>query len=255
MNMPVEIRSATVVERRDLTPDLMIMKLAPSVPFTFKPGQYCTIGVDGIWRPYSIVSAPHEKTIELFLELVPEQLRTNKSLTPKLWKLHEGDSIALVPRAKGVFLLDQSFSRQVMVATVTGIAPFVSMIRARCHNYYQNLKDPSEPWYVFQGASYADEFGYQEELQEFAHMRIIEYVPTVSRPQESRNAGWKAKQGRVNEILLAELDARNIAAYGNTMCYLCGNEGMILNLGSRKNGTPCGQLIAQGFPVTEEVFF
>ena len=51
---------AKLVERQDITPDLMVIKLAPEKnPFDFKPGQYCTLGLGKIERAYSIVSAPH----------------------------------------------------------------------------------------------------------------------------------------------------------------------------------------------------
>jgi ferredoxin-NADP reductase len=43
--------------------------------FSHKPGQYCTIGLEGIERAYSISSAPYEEAIELFIELVPRGRR------------------------------------------------------------------------------------------------------------------------------------------------------------------------------------
>ena len=64
---------ATLVERQDITEDLMVVKFRPDNPgFTFKPGQYCTLGTDGIERAYSIASAPYEGVLETFVELVPE---------------------------------------------------------------------------------------------------------------------------------------------------------------------------------------
>jgi ferredoxin-NADP reductase len=47
----------------DFTPDHFKLWLEPAEPFTFAPGQYCTIGVEGIERPYSIVSSPREPLI------------------------------------------------------------------------------------------------------------------------------------------------------------------------------------------------
>src|SRR5690348_14864852 len=40
--------TARLAERRDVAPCLAVMRLDPEIPFTFVPGQYCTIGVDGI---------------------------------------------------------------------------------------------------------------------------------------------------------------------------------------------------------------
>jgi len=61
---------------------------------------------------------------ELFLELVP-----HGELTPKLWTLRVGDAVSLRPRPKGVFTGEEKFPVRLMVATVTGIAAFVSMLR------------------------------------------------------------------------------------------------------------------------------
>ena len=79
----------TIVRRRDYTGDLFVIWLKPDVEFRFAPGQYITIGAEGIERPYSIVSAPYEPEIELFIEFVlPEH---GGKLTPLLYARHVGD--------------------------------------------------------------------------------------------------------------------------------------------------------------------
>ncbi len=50
-----ELPLATITKRKDLSDELMLLWLAPETPFTFKPGQYCTIGLEKIERAYSIV--------------------------------------------------------------------------------------------------------------------------------------------------------------------------------------------------------
>ncbi len=255
MPAPKNLISARVVERRDLTDDLMIMKFELSVPFPFKPGQYCTMGIGDTERPYSIVSSPDEKHIEIFFELVPEKFRTEKSLTPRVWNLSVGDEVALRPKAKGIFILQENYNTQVMVATVTGIAPYISMLRARRQTYYERRKW-HRPWFIFQGASYQNEFGYFEELQSYQNEGLITYIPTVSRPQEKQNYSWAGERGRVNVILKNIFSDFNIVPEG-TFCYLCGNEGMIKYLGNKKPAPdqPLGTLIEQGFTVKEEVYF
>ena len=248
--------SARVIERMDLTGDLMILKLEPSAPFSFKPGQYCTIGLDGTERPYSIVSAPHEQFLDLFIKLVPKELQTERSLTPRLWKLKAGDAVDLRPRAKGLFVLEECCDTQVMIATVTGIAPFISMCRARLAGYYK--REWVRRWHIFQGASYQDEFGYFQELSTYMEEGIATYMPTVSRPQAERNNGWRRKTGRVNNIAEEELRLTfAIVPDKSTICYLCGNQGMVDDLGNKKpkDDKPLGKLVTKGFRVKEEVFF
>ena len=79
-----------ILERRELTPDHWLMWIEKPEGFTFKPGQYCTIGSEGIERAYSIASAPHEGRIELFIELVPYE--EGGHLTPLLYEMKPGDS-------------------------------------------------------------------------------------------------------------------------------------------------------------------
>ena len=102
MTSTLILPKARLVERRDVTEDLMVMKLEPErQPYTFKPGQYCTLGLKGVERAYSIVSAPHEGFLEIFVELVPEG-----GLTPLMWDMKLGDEMSLRPTAKGLFTLD-----------------------------------------------------------------------------------------------------------------------------------------------------
>ena len=115
-----KVISATIERRVDLTREHFKIWLRCAESFPFEPGQYCTVGVDGVERPYSIVSSPREPLLELFVELIPPPLG---HLTPLLHALRVGDTVTLRPRAKGVFLLRPEFRNHVMVATVTGVCP------------------------------------------------------------------------------------------------------------------------------------
>ena len=257
-----ELPTAEIIDRKDLTDDLMLMWLEPPVEFQgFQAGQYCTIGVDECYRPYSIASAPKDPHIELFLELIPPEVRTPKSLTPKLWEKYPDDTVTFFPKAKGTFLFDPNYQTHVMIATVTGVAPYMSMLRMLQTKDKPNLK-PNTRIFVFQGASYQDEFGYLEELQLRQDEAEIIFVPTVSRPynpvkpETIRNKGWYGQTGRVNLIVEEYLDRYGITPE-NTLVYLCGNEKMIDDLGNTKptDKNPIGKLIARGYAVQQEVFF
>ena len=226
---------AKLVERRDITDELWVIKLEPEEgPFKFKPGQYCTLGLDGIERAYSIASAPHEQFLEIFVELVPEG-----ELTPLMWRMQVGDCMSLRPRPKGLFTMDQRVHHHFMVATVTGIAPSVSMLRS-CH-----LEGgQGHKFYVLEGASYFDELTYDIELADLAanHPDLLEYVPTVSRPNEARNAEWQGAKGRVNAIAEEYLAKFNLPQ-DDTMIYACGHPGMIADVKERL--TPHGWMFKE----------
>ena len=239
MLLKVKLPTAKLVDRCDITSDLMIIKLEPQDgPLVFKPGQYCTLGLEGIERAYSIVSAPHEPLLEIFVELVPDG-----ELTPLLWKMKVGDSASIRPRAKGIFLLDRKVHHHFMLATVTGVAPFVSMIRSYLHEDGEGHK-----FYVLLGASYADELTYDKELAEMAaqHPYDITFVPTVSRPDEERNAGWQGAKGRVNNIAQKYLATFELPM-DDTRVYACGHPGMIEDVKAK--------ITPQGWKFTEERFW
>lgn len=231
--------SATITRRLDLTKDLWRIWLAPDVPFMYKPGQYITIGVQGIERPYSIASSPNEPEIELFIERIPPPYG---ELTPLLYELQVGAKVTMRPRAKGLFLLKPEYKHHVMVSTVTGVTPFISMLRA-------HFEQPSgdHRFYVLEGASYHDEFGYDDELRKLdaAHENVT-YVPSVSRPKEEHNAGWTGETGRINTLVEKYLKEFGLDAQ-DTMVYACGHPLMIEDVKVRMANV--------GFPVTEERFW
>jgi len=231
---------ARVVERKDVTGELMVIKLEPEIDFAFKSGQYCTLGLGSVERAYSIVSAPHEPRLELFVELVPPP---EGALTPMMWKLKVGDSMSIRPRSKGIFTMDERYHQHLMVATVTGVAPFMSTIRSYFYRGSQGHQ-----FYVLQGASYQDEFTYKEELEDLArsHPETVIYVPTVSRPKEDRNAGWKGVTGRVNTLVEEYIDKYGLDPQG-TLVYACGHPGMIEDVKSK--------LEPKGFKVKEERYW
>lgn len=217
-----------ITRREDLTHDLWKIWLKPAQPFNFKPGQYCTIGAEGIERPYSIVSSPDEPEIELFVELVPPP---DGNLTPVLYDLSVGTELTLRPRAKGIFVFKPEFKNHVMVGTVTGVAPYVSMLRKFLNDAEWNADGPiareDYRFYVLEGASYIDEFGYDDELAELANTHPnIEFYHSVSRPDEDRNRDWQGPKGRINTLVEDFVNERKLPPE-DTVIYACGHPGMI----------------------------
>ena len=218
---------ARIERRLDVVDDLAVFWLRPEEPVTFLPGQYVTLAVEGangktVKRAYSIVSAPHEPLLELVVERVE-----GGALTPVLWDRQPGDLLWARKKIVGHFLLDAERLRHVMVCTVTGIAPFLSMIRAHLAALTQGEAVPDHRFLVLHGASHAPEFGpYLDELATLtaeSEGRVVA-IPTVSRPWANPN--WTGETGRVEDVLRKYLD--RLGWNGpDAAGYACGNPTMI----------------------------
>jgi ferredoxin--NADP+ reductase len=215
---------ATVIERRDITPELAIFKIVPDTPVAFIAGQFVRLAleVNGrlVQRSYSMVSAPHEPYLEFFVELVE-----GGRLTPVLWGLKEGDRLQVHSDAAGVFGIDRSgeFSRHVMLATITGIAPYLSIIRAHEHALTLGRAHDLQILLLHGGARGAELAPYAEEIASNYGDWLI-YIPTISRPQNDPE--WSGEVGRVGDLLRKYTDMLGYD-YLNSVAYLCGHPEMI----------------------------
>jgi ferredoxin--NADP+ reductase len=217
---------AQIVERRDFAEDLWSIRVAPGGDFSFRPGQYATLGVitpeKHIERAYSIVSAPDDPQVEFFLELVPQG-----ELTPHLHKLNKGDTLTFRKVAKGRFTLDTQSGRtnHLLLSTVTGIAPFVSYVRSMSKDWKEGRFPEGHKLFLLEGASRSWEFGYRAEIEPVAaQVPWLKYVTTISRPWE--DAPWKGEVGRVDDLLRKYTDMWGLAPQ-TTSVYLCGHPMMI----------------------------
>lgn len=242
-----KLSRATIVRRKDFTDDLFVLWLEPESQFPFEPGQYITIGVEGVERPYSIASAAYEPLIELFIERVPPE--QGGTLTPILHARRVGDLVTMRPKARGRFTLRANVTHHVMVATVTGVAPYVSMVRQSLHDRAADTGGRAgHRFFVMHGASHCDEFVYDSELRRLSeeHPHVIQYVSSVSRPSAARNAEWNGPVGRINTILEECLE-RWSPPKEDTVIYLCGNPGMIDDAKAR--------LLPRGWSVAQEQYW
>lgn len=227
---PDKYYNARVLDRRDVSEDLCILRVDPGGPLEYRAGQYATLGIacDGVRteRAYSMVSSPYEEALEFFVELVP-----NGGLTPDLFQLQPGDTLLCRKIAKGRFMLDLQSGRtnHLLVSTVTGIAPFVSYVRT----IYRDWKSAASPmpgehkFFCLQGASHFFEFGYREELERYdSEAPWLKYVPTVSRPWD--NQQWTGETGRVEDLLRKYIEVWKLLP-NETTAYLCGHPNMIEN--------------------------
>jgi ferredoxin--NADP+ reductase len=233
--------NATLVCRQDLHAELSIVRVRPDqgpVP-PFRPGQFVTIGLPLepaehsspklTLRPYSVTSAPGTRDyVELYADLVREG-----ALTPRLWTMHEGGRLYLKPVVGGTFTLDEVPGGKdlVMVATGTGLGPYISMLR------HFRGEDRWRKFVIIHGVRKIADLGYRDELEAAAKSDAsVLYLPTVTRE------GWPGLQGRVQDVLFTELYLQRVGApLSPEQChvFLCGNPEMVKAVES--------ELVARGF--------
>ncbi len=229
--------NARVTRRVDLTESLAFIWVAfEGDAVAFEPGQYLTIGLESsgklVQRPYSVASSPRElgDGYEYYLRLVPEGL-----FTPLVWRVPVGHPIHM-KGPKGKFLLEPNDERtHVFIASGTGIAPFISMMKTLLYD------GAPRPVILMHGASYQHDLGYRELLERWQATAEypVTYVPTVSRPGAAENERWSGRVGRVESIVPAVFDEFALTP-GNSIAYLCGNPDMIASVEST--------LLARGYP-------
>ena len=234
--------NAILAGREEINPHLHVLRVQSGSPlFDFKPGQFAVLGMLGreprvpeadpeetapepgklIRRAYSIASSSVEKGyLEFYVTLV-----TSGALTPRLFALPYGGPLFLGPKASGLFTLDRVAPGKaiILVATGTGLAPYMSMLRTLLVN------DTNRPFIVLHGARYSWDLGYRGELESFARFRSnFTYIPSITRPGE--DPCFKGHSGRIQTLLEAGLIEQLTGVPldpAQADVFLCGNPEMI----------------------------
>jgi ferredoxin/flavodoxin---NADP+ reductase len=209
-----------VRELRRWTDRLFTLRVDAEVE-PFKAGQYnrLRLPIDGEWvaRPYSYVNPPDGRPLEFYLITVP-----GGPLSNRLAQLRRGDAVELMPRASGLFTLDQvPDARDLwLIATGTGLGPFLSILRSgECWERFRNVR-------LVHGVRRAEELGYRDTLL------ALGFGPDRFRclPMVSREDGPGALRGRITAALR---DGRLEQAAGlaitpeSSQLMLCGNPDMV----------------------------
>jgi ferredoxin--NADP+ reductase len=185
--------------------------------FEFKNGEFVMLGlrVDGklIPRAYSIASTNHDPHLEFLSIQVPDG-----PLTSRLGQVHEGNSVWINTKTTGSLTLDhiQPGRNLYLLATGTGLAPFISLIRAgEVFHHFQKV-------ILVHTVRILRGLAYREELESRADDHFY-YVPTVTRePFETSERGADLfRSGKLFEML-----GLPIAEPEHDRVMLCGNPNM-----------------------------
>lgn len=153
----------TVTSMRWWTDGLFTFTTTKPPGYSFIPGQYARIGLPGehdvIWRAYSMVSAPHEDSLEFYGILVP-----GGRFTSLVKELKPGAGILIEKQPYGFMTVDRFEDGEElwMLATGTGIGPFISIL-SDAHVWQKFSK-----LIVVHCVRHANEFSYQKHLLQLA---------------------------------------------------------------------------------------
>jgi ferredoxin--NADP+ reductase len=158
-------------------------------------------------------------------------------LTPRLLSLQVGDRLFIGPKAEGFFTLDGSSSRNVlMVATGTGLAPYMSMLRNELEPGIQGRMaaealgqcDGPRQYVMVHGARTSWDLAFRAELTGLSRRcDNFHYIPVITRPHEDDS--WKGLTGYVQTVIASsaiEEVTGLVVTPDNFEIFLCGNPGM-----------------------------
>jgi len=202
---------ATLLDYKELTPDIRHFVFEASEALHFVPGQFVsfTESIHGqeFTRAYSFASAPgNDNRFELCLNHVPDG-----AFSSRLFEMRPGESLDMRPPL-GTFTLRTPPRESVLVATGTGISPFRSILHA-------HLNAASPPFTLIFGVRYERSLLYREEFEEMARRYPqFHFIPVLSRP----DANWTGATGHVQPALKNLVGARR-----DLDVYLCGLKAMV----------------------------
>ena len=221
----------TVLNVHHWTDNLFSFTATRSPAFRFMNGQFTMIGleVEGkpLLRAYSMVSTNYEDKLEFFSIKVPDG-----PLTSRLQHIREGDRILVGKKPVGTLVLDNLTpgQRLYLLATGTGLAPFMSIIRDP--ETYERF----EKVVLVHGCRQIAELAYgetitqalpgDEYLGELIREQLI-YYPTVTRePFEHR--------GRLTDLITSGQFFRDVGlpefSPEHDRVMLCGSPQMLADM-------------------------
>lgn len=123
---PARVIKATVASIADLTHDIKCLRLRPSKPLSFSPGQYVSLQFSTAhMRPYSMAGLCSDDELEFHLRLVPDGLVTGYVAN----SLKTGETVRVSGPLGTAYLRQKHDGPMICIAGGTGLAPVLSIVR------------------------------------------------------------------------------------------------------------------------------
>ena len=169
MAKDINVLDLKVIEVQHYTDKLFRIRTERPRSYRFTAGEFVMIGLeDAPSRAYSITSGPYDDYIEFYSIKVQDG-----PLTSKLQHVQVGDTILVGEKPTGTLILAnlELGGHLVMMASGTGIAPFISLLREpETYDLFENI---TVTWTT---RLHAEQDCYRDFLNEMP----IEYISTVT---------------------------------------------------------------------------
>ena len=185
-------------------PDVAILhlRLPMNENLMFAPGQFVDVLLaDGKTRSYSIASAPSAEgviDIELHIRHTPGGLFTDRVFST----LRQGEMLRLNAPLGTFYLREESAKPLVLIATGTGIAPILAMLK------YAARKKINRTMHLYWGGRRPADLYFQDAVRSFEAQLPLTYIPVLSRPQpdypRAMACGWSNNRQIQQLISLAQ---------------------------------------------------
>ncbi|VTU36113.1 Naphthalene 1,2-dioxygenase/salicylate 5-hydroxylase systems, ferredoxin--NAD(P)(+) reductase component [Variovorax sp. PBS-H4] len=132
---PAKVFKATVTSIEAMTHDIKRLRLRPSKPFVYSPGQYALLQVaPDMVRPYSMAGLSTDDELEFHVRLVPDGRVTGYIDE----KLKVGDSVRVTGPLGTAYLRSRHEGPMLCVAGGSGLAPVLSIVRGALESGMRN---------------------------------------------------------------------------------------------------------------------
>jgi benzoate/toluate 1,2-dioxygenase reductase subunit len=196
----VHLYFTKILDRAWLTDRVFEIQLSRPSNFQFMAGQRIRLLHGAIGRDYSLITAPTDPTLELCLKRIE-----GGEYSPILASAEPGTLLSFTGPL-GYFTYRPSGRPAVFVATGTGIAPFLSMVRSGITDFT-----------LLHGVHKATNLYYRDIFRQAARF----YIPCLAAGVEEAEGSENVFRGRVSHYLAEHLPP------GNYDFYVCGRQEMI----------------------------
>ena len=200
--------TAKVIEKKNITPEIILLTLEVPIHFKFEPGQYLVFmindGKETKPRPYSIFSYENENgKLRFIIKLI------SGGFASEVFRKMSVNDTFEVKGAMGHFtFVNEDNEEYWFIGCGCGLAPLYSMIKSNLDKF------PEKKFVLLLSMKTKQDLLFYEELKAMEEKYTnFTFLPTLTREE------WEGKSGRVQKYLPEDCSKK--------MFYICGVKELI----------------------------